>query len=297
MEYLNGDFVYDPESQQVISNGSTWAGVHLEVDAAAKTATSISMNGTGKPGGRYSSHLAYDTHQKLVFMYGGAGGWDCCWLYDTWWYNPTTGTWREVQTTKHPTQGCYTSMDYDTLNQVFLLYGGVGAAGTSTFVDEVWAFDTKTEEWSQVTIAAGAKPYPGAYYATQRMAYHKGEQVFVYMTEESGNTEDTVALWYFKYEPSATGIAAKKIPAAENFSISVDPNPFKSLATIAFKGIDEKQEIKVEILDVSGRRVREFSHHTASPIALDGAALRSGIYYVRAKYNSKIFVRKACLLR
>jgi hypothetical protein len=82
--------------------------------------------------------------------------------------------------------------------------------------------------------------------------------------------------------------------------IEVYPNPFKSQLTILYK-LDKPAEIKLEIFDVAGRRITIIDNGPKSEgthvAQVQGAAMASGIYFVRLAAGNSMSSQKVVLLK
>lgn len=83
------------------------------------------------------------------------------------------------------------------------------------------------------------------------------------------------------------------------------PNPFRTTTTLAFT-LDRRSDVRLDVFDVSGRRVRELAvraftagQHTLQWDGRDagGHALPSGTYFVRLEAGTRVDRRKVKLLR
>ena len=77
-------------------------------------------------------------------LFGGKGP-----LGDTWLFDPSTETWREVTPPASPPARDLHAMVYDDANQVVLLFGG--RATQENLLNDTWIYDVKTNVWTQLT--------------------------------------------------------------------------------------------------------------------------------------------------
>lgn len=132
--FMNDTWLWD-------GNSSTWTKVF---DDTASPSPS-----TSQPSQRSGYGFAYNsiTQQFIVF-----GGYDNNGnLNDTWIFSPSPPTWSQIQSTVSPAARCYSSMVYDSRNNMCVMFGGVTDYG-SIFGD-TWIFDCATNQWSEVTPA------------------------------------------------------------------------------------------------------------------------------------------------
>ena len=93
----------------------------------------------------------------------------------------------------------------------------------------------------------------------------------IYFATMQGST------WSIHRTLTGVGDDETELPGA--FSLSAYPNPFNSTTTITVEGADET---KIQILDISGRRVTVL--HTGGGKAVwDAGAFSSGVYFARAE--------------
>ncbi len=94
--------------------------------------------------------------------------------------------------------------------------------------------------------------------------------------------------------------AQPQLLSPSSFSFSAYPNPFNAVATIAFT-LPQSGNVEVEVYDLLGRHVAELinGHRTRGThsVLLDGAALPSGLYFVRLSAGSLIQTQKVMLLK
>jgi flagellar hook assembly protein FlgD len=87
--------------------------------------------------------------------------------------------------------------------------------------------------------------------------------------------------------------------------MAVEPSPFRSTVWIRL-GLPGREEVRVEVFDVSGRSVATLHDGAAGPgpVSLQwdgrdhvGAPCASGVYFLRATGASKSLISKTTLLR
>jgi hypothetical protein len=105
---------------------------------------------------------------------------------------------------------------------------------------------------------------------------------------------------FFYQPPSGTDPGLVLHPS--EFGVSSYPNPFNSTTTISFT-LPRAGAVKINVYDVLGREVgatpcapTRYSTGTHN-IAFDGAALSSGVYFVRVEMGESVQTRKMLLLR
>jgi hypothetical protein len=94
-------------------------------------------------------------------------------------------------------------------------------------------------------------------------------------------------------------------PAAVDFLAPPSPNPLRSSATIRF-GLARAGEVRLELFDVSGRRVRTVASGVFGPgahvAAWDGRdhqghGVKSGVFFLRLTTPSRVFHDRVVVLR
>lgn len=106
------------------------------------------------PQGAVGCALAYDAATDRYYLYGGGSGMTM--RDETWYLDPTTQLWTQVDT-----DGPSARYDGELVSagggQLVLIAGAAWAQGTH--YGEVWRFDTSTHTWTQLTLTGG--PLPG----------------------------------------------------------------------------------------------------------------------------------------
>lgn len=78
------------------------------------------------------------------------------------------------------------------------------------------------------------------------------------------------------------------------------PNPFNPRCIIPFN-IDTQSRVVMDIMDLSGRKVRTLANEIYSPgshkIEINEPSLRSGVYFLRVRANGRIYTQKLLLMK
>jgi len=98
---------------------------------------------------------------------------------------------------------------------------------------------------------------------------------------------NTTDIFYKRGENEQTVKELERLKAQNQPKISVFPNPFTTETKIAFSLSQETEKGKIEIFDILGRKVKEFSHLTNCQLSITwqgddnvGNRLPSGIYFI-----------------
>ncbi len=141
---------------------------------------------TIKPEPRRGHAMAFDPHNDVVVLFGGAsmeGGYH--FLRDTWVYSYTENSWTELVLTTSPPADDNMAMVFCNETNEIIFYGG----DSST---ETWSFDCETQTWSRVITSTS----PG-FRDSHAMAYDPQENVVILFGGFDGNGGDSDDLWEF----------------------------------------------------------------------------------------------------
>jgi N-acetylneuraminic acid mutarotase len=142
------------------------------------------------PPARYDHVLVFVPEFNQLVLFGGRSRNA---LNDTWIYDIAGNTWRPITSTSKP-DACYDmNAVYDLVRQRVLIFGGRDREDSySSFFNDVWAFDPKTERWNKLaTSGLTVRPRYGASAVidprTDRLIISHGQT-------NRGYPEDTLAL-------------------------------------------------------------------------------------------------------
>ena len=96
-----------------------------------------------RPSGRYGHMMAYDSKSDRVIFFGGynlSGTND-----DTWAYDLTNNTWKEMKPNVRPSARAYAPMAYDPTHDRVILFGGY----SGTVFSQTWSYDFINNTWTQ----------------------------------------------------------------------------------------------------------------------------------------------------
>ncbi|MCJ2530741.1 MAG: hypothetical protein LN413_00265 [Candidatus Thermoplasmatota archaeon] len=106
---------------------------------------------TGTPSTRRLTEMAYDSSNKVFWLFGGTAG---PVLDELWKYDPATSTFTQVVLTPGPPPLWSHAMEYDPDRKLMLLFGGFGA------MQIAWVFDVVLEKWTEI-LGPGLPPGRG----------------------------------------------------------------------------------------------------------------------------------------
>ena len=141
-------FAYNPDKQECLLFGGlhtsrlsdTWV-LNLETMTWTKESPETS------PSARSDTGLIYDRVMKRYILYGGYGG---GLQDDTWSYDPEKKNWNKIETDHSPGKIYGQSMMWNPALEQIIMYGGhLNSPSSSTFLNEVWSFNSETQDWEQ----------------------------------------------------------------------------------------------------------------------------------------------------
>ena len=155
-DLLNKELLMYPGHWNIMSNGNmvshgygdqVWSYSYMEDDwTEYETAP--------KPRGRYWFNLDYDCNRGEMILFGGSSGGDKQ-LSDTWLYDRSQNSWREIKTQPTPSVRANSAMAYDASTDTVVLFGG-SHFGEGTY-DDTWILDVESEMWLQVGESEGSQ--------------------------------------------------------------------------------------------------------------------------------------------
>lgn len=180
------NLAYDAGSDRVIAFGG-WMDVSADDTWAydVNTDTWTQMRPEISPPGRNFSAMAYDPVSDRVILFSAGG------YRDTWAYDYDSDTWTNLKPSPSPIARDYSAMVYDQAREQMILFGG------TTFPEEdplgdTWAYDPKTNRWTELAPAGG--PDPRGWHA---MAYDPRRDVIVLFGGGPSRALYTAETWTF----------------------------------------------------------------------------------------------------
>ncbi|MCY3414875.1 MAG: hypothetical protein INQ03_24710 [Candidatus Heimdallarchaeota archaeon] len=104
---------------------------------------------TDYPDARFGHAMVYDNDTKQVLLFGGSTM-DYSILDDTWIYDCSENTWRQLDLNIRPNARFNHKMAYDSVYKKILLFGGN--------VADTWVFDMTVETWTEISNAVAPSP-------------------------------------------------------------------------------------------------------------------------------------------
>jgi N-acetylneuraminic acid mutarotase len=189
---------YDSESDRVILFGGLTGDYYDPYDLDDtwaydyNTDTWTQMTPPSSPRARCFHAMAYDAESDRVILFGGEvwrGGFGQ--LDDTWAYDYNTDSWEESNPPNHPCARAALSMAYDASSDRSIIFGGGrGAQGT---LDDTWAYDHKTQTWSEVAC----DEHPGTRVSYGLAWDGESEQVILFGGNPTGDYDTLDDTWAF----------------------------------------------------------------------------------------------------
>lgn len=106
--------------------------------------------------------------------------------------------------------------------------------------------------------------------------------------------------WFIKTGPEGTPVWERRIPAPQQFTLSVYPNPFNPTTTITFD-LPKAMNAQLRIFDITGRTVTTLAdeHFTTGThqVTFDGSTYSSGVYFARLQTDNHQQTEKLILLK
>ena len=137
------------------------------------------------PSARFDHTLVHDPVRDLLVVFGGRTTGS---LGDTWIFDLSSSSWREVQTTPSPApRHGYTAI-YDAPRMRIVIFGGQSPSG---FFNDVWAFDSEGETWEELTVSGDS---PSTRYGTSAIFDAPRERMIIsHGFTSQGRFDDTWA--------------------------------------------------------------------------------------------------------
>jgi hypothetical protein len=102
------------------------------------------------PSGRYSAAMAYDANHGETILFGGLEGYRSLCPNDTFAYNLSTNTWRNMRPGTAPPPRYGHQMAYDKVSGKVVLYGGAGLYDYEKYRD-TWTYDLEKNIWTNMS--------------------------------------------------------------------------------------------------------------------------------------------------
>ena len=214
--------------------------------------------------------------------------------FETWTYDPAANVWAKPNPSGTPSyRTSKPGLAYDSLNDVVILVGGqVGWNGTALY--DIWAYDVKANQWTNMNPPAGANGLPGN--ACMRTAYDRRHNVMLINSSEDRD------LYAYRYKKTTTGISLSEAGLDLSPGLSVSPNPFGRTVTITLRNAGPSAKVAARITDIAGRTVKIFKADELqgqagrnSALSWNASTFAPGIYLLSAQLGNKRFVQRLVL--
>ncbi|MFX1536239.1 MAG: Kelch repeat-containing protein [Promethearchaeota archaeon] len=208
--------VYDPVSQKVILFGGIEnVDLFKYVDDMwaydYSTNTWTELHPTVNPSPRINPSWVYNPDHQSVFLFGGMDSTGR--KADTWIFNYSDNQWIQIFPEASPQARDSHSMVYDPVNQKVILFGGYGAS-YYRILNDTWAYDYTTNNWTELTPAIG----PSARYG-HTMIYDAVNQKGILFGGHSWDDENQI--WIFHNDTWSYDYTS-------NTWIEMSPHPYPS---------------------------------------------------------------------
>lgn len=263
----------------------------------------VTQTPEGLPPGRYFHTAIYDPLSDRMVVFGGCTG---SWLGDVWAleFSSNPPTWHQLTPAWGPTPRCEHTAVYNSIDSTMVVFGGY----TGGIVNDVWKLSlnpARPRVWAQLQ-PAGPWPSPRYLHAAvfrPQQGSIRGRMLFFGGYAADGNQDATGALIWLGPD-NTTSTPAASLPA--RFFLHQNwPNPFNPMTTISFD-LPAASSVRLQLLDVAGRVVRELVHEDMGPgthkVQWDGrddqgVKVASGVYLYRIKAGSFSETRKLVLVQ
>jgi hypothetical protein len=188
-------------NRYVTHGGNSWAGTWT-YDPDKNSYEQKTARGTPPNPHVNLPCMTYNSSDKKVYLFGGqigAGFSNELFTYDT-----AANTWTKLApsgTPPSPRWRC--GMDYDSTNNVFLMYGG---KDQTRVYNDSWIYDPAANSWTQITPEQ-SPPMDGEA-AFENLAYDSDHNVFILVLRGLNGYADGVSgkhaaqTWFFRYKGS-----------------------------------------------------------------------------------------------
>lgn len=184
---LSPGMVYDPTHHQLILFGGyknsgrvndTWL-FDLDSNQWQEVFPAVS------PPARSDMGLAYDEENQVVVLFGGYCldfERDIC--HDTWIFDPALNEWTEMEPASSPPVMYGLSMDYDSRENSFLIFGGhmsefsQGSASSAGYNGSIWSYSLEENQWVEIPRTGQMSPLPRYWHQAAYISSDGGLFVF-----------------------------------------------------------------------------------------------------------------------
>lgn len=173
----------------ILHGGAPWVGTWA-YDPVANSWRQMHPTGNVPDESLDLPGVAYSTVEKKIYLFGGHSEATGLYPNDVYVYDYPTNTWTLISVPgARPAGRTSHAFAYDSTNNVFLLNGGLNAAGV---LSDTWVYNPVTSQWTQVTTPA-PPPTNDPVYA--KMSYDSDHNVFV-MAQIGGSGGYYGGVWH-----------------------------------------------------------------------------------------------------
>jgi len=153
------DFIDSTYLHNIVIKGKG-AGAWIELATIPGWHDMASVDSAGR---RYGFGFVFDSKNNVAVLFGGYSVESPAGVRnDTWEYDYSTNTWTEIipdGTPGSPSRREMIQMDYDSVNEVIVLWGGVDVMGVK--LEDTWEYDVNTQIWSETSPTPSPPPISG----------------------------------------------------------------------------------------------------------------------------------------
>jgi len=202
---LSPGLVYDPSHHQVILFGGYSSRGRLD-DTWLLDLNDYEweeVNPALSPPARSDLGMAYDGSNHIVLLFGGMcleNQRDLC--DDTWFFDPESNRWIEMNPPSSPPVMYGHSLNYDFLNDKFLVWGGhmskfdQGNISSAGYNDSIWSYSYAENQWRE--IPPDNQSHPSARYWHQAVYDSGFSRLFVFGGD--GGSRYLADTWFYDLE-------------------------------------------------------------------------------------------------
>jgi len=181
---------YDPAADRIVLFGgwrylTEFSNETWTYDYDAHTWSDVSTVPAPSPRGWHSA--AFDAQSSRLIVFGGEAGAGPL-PSETWAFDLANRTWTDMRPASGPSPRSGHAAAYDPESGRVIIYGGRTAAGQPT--DETWAYDYRTNTWTDVSPATSPPPLAYAGLASDEV---RGRLLLFGGETASGPTDETWA--------------------------------------------------------------------------------------------------------
>lgn len=220
---LEGGAAFDSAHNLLVyfdGNAGTWT-----YSPASNTWTQQTPNGTPPPFGLGLPMMTYNAKDHKVYLFGGKLGYGPGVIFynSLYTYDVPTNTWTLLAPPgNRPAPREKAGFAYDSLNNVFLLYGGHNDSGVvNPPFNDTWVYDPNANSWTQLSPSQSP---PATDTSFERLAYDPDHNAFIMVLEGPSGYADGVWPGYY---PMQTWLFRYQGPGADagTSPVSFQPSP------------------------------------------------------------------------